>query len=246
MRTKQIWILTLFPEYFEAYKTVGVIGKALSGEREDGIHFEFNLINIRSFSDNNYKSVDDYAYGGGAGMVMRADILANALLKGTNYSKETHHVVFPSPRGRIWNNDCAKDFAKNYLGKNSEEKDIVFICGRYEGIDERFLENYVNEYYSLGDFILSGGEVATMAMLDSALRFVDGILGNRESNVEESFQSGLLEHPQYTKPREFEGKEVPKVLISGHHKNIETYKQNERERLTKELRPDLWEQYKSE
>lgn len=141
MKNKNIWILTLFPDYFDAYQSVGVIGKALSGEREDGVHFNFNIINIRDYSTNNYKSVDDYAFGGGAGMVMRADILANALVEGTNFKKETHHVIFPSPRGKVWNNDIAKSFAKENLGKESNDKEIVFICGRYEGIDERFLEN---------------------------------------------------------------------------------------------------------
>ncbi|MCB9093142.1 MAG: tRNA (guanosine(37)-N1)-methyltransferase TrmD, partial [Halobacteriovoraceae bacterium] len=241
MRVKKIWILTLFPEYFHAFQSCGVIGKALAGERSEELDLELKLINIRDFSDNNYKSVDDYPFGGGAGMVLRADVLQRALqsiLEVGNYQREDLHVVFPSPRGKVWNNVWAREFADEYIGLHSCEKDLVFICGRYEGIDERFVEKYVDTHISLGDFILSGGELATMCILDSTLRFVEGILGNRSSHQEESFQDGLLEHPQYTKPRVFEDREVPSVLLSGHHKKMEEFKKTERLRLTQKYRPD--------
>ena len=164
-------------------------------------------------------------------MVMRADVLKEALMKGIveegNYGedfKNKLHVVFPGPRGKTWDNSYCKDFAKRFSTEGS--KDLVFICGRYEGIDERFLNLYVDEQISLGDFILTGGEIPTMAIIDSALRFFSGVLGNKESSEQESFQSNSLEHPQYTRPEIVEGMKVPEVLLSGHHKNIAEWKKN--------------------
>jgi len=145
--------------------------------------------------------------------------------------------VFPSPRGNTWDNSYCKEFAKRFSVEDS--KDLVFICGRYEGIDERFIDLYIDEQISVGDFILSGGEIPTMAIIDSFMRFFKGVLGNKESSFSESFENNLLEHSQYTRPPIFEGKEVPPVLISGHHQNIEKYKKEESIRITKLHRPDL-------
>jgi tRNA (guanine37-N1)-methyltransferase len=240
---KRIWILTLFPEYFGPLLSCGIAGSALRGERSEGeLKFEVRCVNIRDYSTTKYKSVDDSPFGGGPGMVMRADILKQALMKGVveagGYeTRELLHVIYTSPRGKVWNNKVARDFGTRLLGGG--DKDLVFIAGRYEGIDERFLETYVNEFYSLGDFVLTGGELAIMTMLDSAIRFVDGILGNKLSSMEDSFEDGLLEYPQYTKPREFEGKDVPEVLLEGHHKKIQEWQKNQKILMTEKYRPDL-------
>lgn len=240
---KRIWILTLFPEFFEPLLSCGIAGQALRGERSsEEFKFEVNFINIRDYSTTKYRSVDDSPYGGGPGMVMRADILKDALMKGVvenqGYeSLEDLHVIYTSPRGRVWNNQLAREFGTQVL--SSSEKDVVFICGRYEGVDERFLEKYVNAFYSIGDFVLTGGEIAVMTILDSAIRFVPGILGNKLSSEADSFEDGLIEHPQYTKPQVFEGMEVPEVLLNGHHKKIQEWQKEEKIRLTRKHRPDL-------
>jgi tRNA (guanine37-N1)-methyltransferase len=239
---KRIWILTLFPEYFKPLLECGISGSAFRGERSDLIKFEMKFINIRDYSTTKYKSVDDSPFGGGPGMVMRADILRDALVKGVQeagqYSSlEDLHVVYTSPRGRVWSNKVAREFGTQVLSHPT--KDLVFICGRYEGVDERFLQKYVNEFYSIGDFVLTGGELAVMTMLDSSVRFVPGILGNKLSSEYDSFEDGLIEYPQYTKPQVFEEMQVPDVLLSGHHKNIEVWQKEQKVLMTKKLRPDL-------
>ncbi len=239
---KKIWIITLFPNYFDSLIQFGITGSALRGERGAGI--ELQTVQLRDFTPRDYKGVDDSPYGGGAGMVIRADVLKEALLKGVieaggygeNY-KERLHVVFPGPRGKTWSNSYCKNFSKIFNDQSS--KDLVFICGRYEGIDERFLNLYVDEQISIGDYILTGGEIPTMAIIDSSLRFIKGVLGNKESSTNESFQSNLLEHPQYTRPKNFEGQEVPEILLSGNHQKIEKYQKEESLRITKQFRPDL-------
>lgn len=239
---KRIFILTVFPEYFRPLIDCGIAGSALRGDRSsDDFKFEVHLINIRDFSKTNYKSVDDSPYGGGPGMVMRADILRDALVEGVMtpfaISRENLQVIYTSPRGEVWNNKVAREFALNTL--SHPHKDIVFIAGRYEGVDERFLEAYVDAYYSLGDFVLTGGELAIMTMLDSSVRFVPGILGNKLSSQMDSFEDGLIEHPQYTRPAEFEGMSVPEVLMNGNHKKIEEWQKSEKVRLTQKHRPNL-------
>jgi tRNA (guanine37-N1)-methyltransferase len=241
---KKIWIITLFPDYFDPLINFGITGSALRGER--GNKIEIKTVQLRNFTPRDYKGVDDSPYGGGAGMVMRADVLKEALLNGViapgEYGedwREKLHVVFPGPRGKTWDNSYCKNFAARF--STEDAKDLVFICGRYEGIDERFLSLYVNELISLGDFILTGGEIAVMAIIDSSLRFFKGVLGNKESSEQESFQSNTLEHPQYTRPKVFDGLEVPEILLSGHHLNIEKYQREESLRITKLHRPDLLE-----
>lgn len=237
---RRIWILTLFPEYFKPMLECGISGQALRGERAESMKLETKFVNIRDYATTKYKSVDDSPFGGGPGMVMRADILRDALLKGVveagGYSsREELTVIYTSPRGRVWDNKVAREFGT----KTIPGKDLVFICGRYEGVDERFLEKYVNEYYSIGDYVLTGGEIAVMTILDSAVRFVPGILGNKLSSEYDSFEDGLIEFPQYTKPQDFDGMPVPDVLLSGHHKNIEKWQREEKLRMTKIWRPDL-------
>lgn len=240
MILRRVWILTLFPEYFKPLLECGISGSAFRGERADTLKFEMKFVNIRDYATTKYKSVDDSPFGGGPGMVMRADILRDALLKGVveagdykDLSELT--VVYTSPRGKVWTNKVAREFGMTTLS----EKDVVFVCGRYEGIDERFIEKYVNEYYSIGDYVLTGGELAVMTMLDSSVRFVPGILGNKLSSEYDSFEDGLLEFPQYTKPQEFESMSVPEVLLSGHHKKIEEWQKEQKLLMTKKHRPDL-------
>jgi tRNA (guanine37-N1)-methyltransferase len=240
---KRIWILTLFPEFFKPLLECGIAGQALRGERGQGeFGLELITVNIRDYAQNKYKSVDDSPYGGGPGMVMRADILRDALLQGVvaagaYASLDDLQVIYTSPRGRVWNNLLAREFGTQNLSASSQ--DLVFICGRYEGVDERFLEKYVQAYYSLGDYVLTGGELAVMVMLDSAVRFVPGILGNKLSSTSDSFEDGLIEYPQYTKPREFEGLEVPPVLLEGHHQKILQWQEEQKREMTRRFRPDL-------
>ena len=239
---RKIWVLTLFPEYFKPFLECGIAGSAFRGERSDGdFKFEVHFVNIRDYSTTKYKSVDDSPFGGGPGMVMRADILKEAILKGVveagGYEgREKLHVVYTSPRGKVWTNTVAREFGSKIL---AGEKDLVFVCGRYEGIDERFLETYVDDFYSIGDYVLTGGEIPVMAILDSAVRFVPGILGNKLSAADDSFEDGLIEFPQYTKPREFDGKDVPAVLLEGHHKKIGEWQKEQKLAMTKKWRPDL-------
>ncbi len=239
---KKIWIITLFPNYFDPLINFGITGAALRGER--GLDLQIQTVQLRNYTPKDFKGVDDSPFGGGAGMVMRADVLKEALLKGVveegGYGedyKSKLHVIFPGPRGKTWDNSYCKEFAGRF--SRADSKDLVFICGRYEGIDERFLSQYVDEQISVGDYILTGGEIPTMAIIDSSLRFFNGVLGNIDSISEESFQANLLEHPQYTKPRVFDGIEVPEILLSGHHQKIQKYQKEESLRLTKIHRPDL-------
>ncbi|WP_417335213.1 tRNA (guanosine(37)-N1)-methyltransferase TrmD [Halobacteriovorax marinus] len=241
---KKIWIITMFPNFFTPLKEVGVVGQVFQGLRGDKIDLE--TVYIPDYSERGFKGVDSAPYGGGPGMVMRADILKNALVEGVikkgNYSeenfKEELSIVFTAPRGKVWSNEACKSFAKNYFASDSA-KDLVFICGRYEGIDERFIEKYIDEVYCIGDYVLSGGEIAVMAIIDSAMRFSEGALGNSESALKDSFEQDLLEHPQYTRPAVFDGMEVPAVLSSGDHKKIEKWKHDKKVEMTKLWRPNL-------
>lgn len=241
----KIWTISLHPEFFQPLKNCGVAGSALRSER--GVEFELHNLQLRDFAYDKHHTVDDSPYGGGPGMVMKADVLKNALLDGVvkagGYDDVKQlHVVYTSPRGGLWGHEKAVKLAETYWGEDAT-KDLVFICGRFEGVDERFLEAYVNEHICLGDFVLTGGEIAVMAILDSALRFVPGALGNKLSAQEESFSAGLLEFPQYTKPRDFEGKGVPEVLLSGHHSKIEEFKLEKQKEMTKKTRPELWQKW---
>ena len=243
MRKHRIWILTLSPSFYGPFLETGVVGKALRGERARRA-FELISVPLGEYSPKGYKGVDDSPYGGGQGMVMRADVLKEALLQGVvaagGYGEDWREelaVIFPSPRGRVWKTEDAKSFSRDFWGETP--KDLVFICGRYEGIDQRFIDSWVDREISLGDFILSNGDIATLAILDSAMRFVPGVVGNSASVGEESFEEGLLEHALYTRPAVFEGVGIPSILLSGHHEEIRQYRRAERERLTREHRPDL-------
>ena len=243
MKKHRIWILTLTPDFYTPFLETGVVGKALRGER--GVKsFELSCVYLGDYSPKGYKGVDDAPYGGGQGMVMRADVLRDALLQGViaegGYGdswRDSLEVILPSPRGRVWKSGYAKEFVQDCWGER--EKDLVFVCGRYEGLDQRFIDSYVDREISLGDFILSNGDIATMGILDSALRLVPGVVGNMASIGDESFEKGLLEHSLYTRPPLFEGQAVPLVLLSGNHGEIGLYRRSESERVTAQRRPDI-------
>ena len=220
----KINILTLFPEMFDIFNH-SIIGKAKS----NGI-VKIDAINIRDFTLNKHKKVDDYPYGGGAGMVMTPQPLVDAIrnTKAINKGK----VVFLGPRGKTFNQEMAK--------KLSKEDELIFVCGHYEGIDERVYK-YIDIEISLGDFILTGGEMAAIPVIDSILRLKSGVLGKEESYEDESFSEGLLEYPQYTRPEEFEGDKVPEILLSGHHENIRKWRRAKSLLITKERRKDLYD-----
>ncbi|GAB6149836.1 tRNA (guanosine(37)-N1)-methyltransferase TrmD [Clostridium novyi] len=221
----KIDILTLFPEMFDIFNH-SIIGRAI----DKGI-LKIQSHNIRDYSTNKHKKVDDYPYGGGAGMVMTPQPIVDSIkdLKTNNKGK----VIFLGPRGKTFNQEIAKTLSK--------EKELIFICGHYEGIDERVYK-YIDEEISLGDFVLTGGEMACIPVVDSICRLVPGVLSSSESYMEESFYNGLLEYPQYTRPECFEGENVPKVLLSGHHDNIRKWRRYKSLTITKTRRPDLFKQ----
>ena len=220
-------VFTLYPEYFPGYLSKGLFGKS------KGKIWDLDIINIRDYATDKHKTVDDTPYGGGNGMVIKADVLSRSLDQNI---KEKEKIIYLSPRGKLFNHQYAK--------KLSNEKSINFICGHFEGIDERIIKSRGIEEVSIGDFILSGGEVATFVVIDAILRFIPGVLGNENSTEEESFENGLLEYPQYTKPQIWEDKGVPEVLLSGDHAKIKDWRLSQSEAITRDRRPDLWQKYK--
>lgn len=217
-------VLTLFPEMFEVFN-YSIINRA----KEKGI-LEINTVNIRDFTSNKHNKVDDYPYGGGAGMIMQAEPVYNAVESIKEKYGFKPYTILLSPRGKIYNQDTAKEL--------SNIKHIMLICGHYEGIDER-INPLIDTEISIGDFVLTGGELACMAIIDSVSRMVPGVLSTSESYMEESFYSGCLEYPQYTRPPEFNGLKVPDVLLSGHHENIRKWRRYQSLKLTLVRRPDL-------
>lgn len=238
---KKIWIVSLFPDFFNSLKGNGVIGRFFQSDDVD-----LECLYLGDYSAKSFKGVDEAPYGGGPGVVLRADVLEKAILdikEKRNFGddfKNKLKIIYTAPRGKVFNNTYAHELAEDF---SKGEKDLVFICGRYEGIDERFISQYVDEIYSLGDFVLSGGEVAVMTIIDSFSRFVPGVLGNADSANDDSFENGLIEGPQYTRPATFNGEEVPSVLTSGNHAKIEEFRLQKRLEFTKKLRPDLFDKY---
>ncbi len=220
-------ILTLFPEMFAPVLGASMLGRA----SEKGI-LNINTINIRDFSSNKHKKTDDTPFGGGAGMVMMAQPVFDAL---RSVGADKKRIIYMSPRGRRLNGELARELA--------QEDELVFLCGHYEGIDERIIDYWHPEEVSIGDYILTGGELGAMVVIDAMARFIPDVLGNDESVMEESVYSGLIEYPQYTKPREYEGLSVPEVLLSGNHKAISLWQLEKGCEITKERRTDLWEMY---
>ena len=216
-------VLTLFPEMFECLQE-SIIGRAMEKDL-----IQINLINIRDFSKDKHKKVDDTPYGGGAGMVIRPDVVYDAY---QSIQDKKAKVIYLSPQGQVLNQNKVKEL--------STEEHLILLCGHYEGIDQRVLDEIVDEEISIGDYVLTGGELPAMVLIDSVSRYVTGVL-NEDSTKEESFSNKLLEYPQYTRPEEFRGKKVPEVLISGHHKNIKEWREEKSLEVTKNKRPDLLE-----
>lgn len=223
-------ILTLFPEMFPGPLGLSVAGNALKKNL-----WNLETINIRDFGAGKHKTVDDEVYGGGNGMLMRADVLANSIDHATKDFKN-YRLIYPSPRGKRLDSKLSQEL--------SLEKNIIILCGRFEGIDERVIDQYNPELISIGDYVLSGGEIAALTIMDSVVRLVPDVLSNQDTLKEESFsyyenESALLEYPQYTRPQKWKDMEVPEVLRSGNHKLIDEWRKNKSIELTKKLRPDL-------
>lgn len=227
---KPVWtarVLTLFPEMFPGPLDHSIAGKAL----EDGV-WALETVDFRDFASDKHRTVDDAPFGGGPSMVLRPDVV-DAALQATAGTRGP--VIYLSPKGRLLDQARVREIA--------QASAVTLLCGRYEGVDERVIEARGLEEVSLGDFVLSGGEPAAMALIDACVRLLPGVLGNVESLVEESFERGLLEYPHYTRPQDWRGRKVPETLLSGHHENIRAWRLAEAEKITRERRPDLWARY---
>lgn len=234
MKTMHINIFTIFPDIINDFCSKSLLGKALTNNK-----WKLNTINIRDYSTDKHGRVDDIPYGGGQGMVMKADVLGNCI---DNNCKENSKILYMSPRGKILNQEKIRELVKH--------KEISIICGRYEGIDQRVIDKYNIEEISVGDFVLMGGELPSLILIESLIRCVDGVIGNIQSQKEDSFGgtdnnifNNLLEYPLYTRPEVWQNMTVPDVLLSGHHKNIERWKIEKSVEITRERRPDLYEEY---
>jgi tRNA (guanine37-N1)-methyltransferase len=230
------YVMTLFPDMIQQGMNTSIVGRAI----EEGL-IELEVKNIRDYTENKHLKVDDYPYGGGAGMVMEAEPVYRCFEAICSEAGKRPRVVYLTPQGTVFSQSAAKNFA--------QEEEIVFLCGHYEGIDERVLEEIVTDYISIGDYVLTGGELPAMVLMDAVSRLVPGVLNNEESAETESFSDGLLEYPQYTRPAQILGKNVPSVLLSGHHAKIEVWRQEQSLKRTQERRPDLyrkWQEKKSE
>lgn len=219
----KIDILTLFPEFFSPLLNWSIIGRAYEENK-----VEINSINIRDFSKNKHKKVDDYPFGGGSGMVMKPEPIFDAI---NSVQKCNSRTIYLSPQGKRFDQKLANELAK--------EEHLILLCGHYEGIDNRIIDNYVDEEVSIGDFVLTGGEIPAMILIDAIVRLLPGVLRSDESYMDESHYKGLLEYPQYTRPREFNGHLVPEVLLSGNHQKIEQWRKEESLKSTFIKRPDL-------
>jgi tRNA (guanine37-N1)-methyltransferase len=221
-------IFTLYPELFPGPLGIGLYKKALEKKL-----WSLEVVNIRDYSANKHKTVDDTPFGGGSGMLMRADVIANSLDK--NISDKAEPIIYLSPKGKKFD----QTYAKKILNKN-----INIICGHFEGVDERLLETRNIEEISVGDFVLSGGEIGALVIIDSIVRLIPGVLGNSNSLKDETFERNLLEYPQYTKPQKWEKKDIPEVLLTGDHAKIKDWRLDQSEDITRRRRPDLWSKYK--
>ena len=227
----KVKIITLFPESFP-----GVLGGSLTGKALNEGLWSLETIELRGYGIGKHKDVDSPPAGGGAGMVMKADVVGAALedaRRGTPVDPTAWPVIYLSPRGKPLTQEMAHGFAT--------AQGMTLLCGRFEGVDERVLEEYNVQEVSIGDFVLTGGEIAAQALIDATVRLLPNVLGNDESAVDESFSDGLLEHPQYTKPAQWRGRKIPDVLLSGHHGNVDKWRIEQSEKITRERRPDLWD-----
>ena len=225
-------VITLLPDAFP-----GVLGESLTGRALQAGLWQLETIDLRAFGRGRHRNVDDTPAGGGAGMVLRADVLGPAIEQAMAGATPDWPLIYLSPRGRRMDQALMRRLARG--------DGVTLICGRFEGVDERVLEHYRVEEVSLGDFVMTGGEIAAQALIDATVRLLPGVLGNAASAEEESFSAGLLEHPQYTRPAEWKGRTIPEVLMSGHHGRIAAWRRAEAERITRERRPDLWAAYQA-
>jgi len=223
----QARIVTLFPDMFP-----GILGGSLTGKALHDGKWQLHTHDLRAHGLTKHRNVDDTPYGGGAGMVLRADVVGPAIEEASAHARGRWPILYMSPRGRRFDQAMARDLATC--------SGVTMLCGRFEGVDERVIEHYGITEVSLGDFVMTGGELAAQAMIDATVRLLPGVLGNADSTVEESHSNGLLEHPQYTKPAQWQGRDVPPVLMSGNHAEIAKWREAQAEALTRERRPDLW------
>lgn len=221
-------ILTIFPEYFETFVNHSIIGRAVANEI-----IAINPVNIRDFSLNKHKSTDDVPYGGGSGMLMTVQPVIDAYKSISCNRDKKSKVIYLSPQGRLLTQEIAQEL--------STEENLILLCGNYEGIDERIIDSIVDEEISIGDYVLTGGELAAAVLIDCVARLIPGVLGDDESSVDESHSNYLLEYPQYTRPAIYDGMEVPEILLSGHHANIEKWRHDQSLLRTYNKRPDLYE-----
>ena len=231
---KQIAIITTVPDVIHT-----IIDNSILRQAKDHDVVTFHVIDVREFGKGNYRQIDDTPFGGGSGMVMMAEPLLMAIdfaHKRIGDLENETHVLLPAPQGSIWNHDCALE--------NTKDENLIVICGRYKGIDQRVIDKYVTHEYSLGDFVVSNGELTAMIMVDSIVRLIPGVLNSIQSALTDSFARDLLDHPHYTRPREIDGMSVPEVLLGGNHKNIQSWRQEKSEERTREKRPDLWKKYR--
>ena len=228
---KKIAIITPVPEMVHAIIEQSMLRKAASEKVA-----EYNVFDLREFGKGNYRQIDDTPFGGGSGMVMMAEPLMAAIEFAMEWMGDNDvRIVCPSPQGKTWNHKSAETF--------SDHEKTIFICGHYKGIDQRVIEKYVTDEFSIGDFVVTRGEIPAMIMIDSMVRLIPGVLNSRESAETDTFYGDLLDNPYFTKPRKVDGMPVPEVLLNGHHKEIEDWRQSQREFITKEKRPDLWRRY---
>jgi tRNA (guanine37-N1)-methyltransferase len=223
-------VLTLLPDAFP-----GILGESLLGRALKDDEWQLQVTDLRRFGIGKHRNVDETPAGGGAGMVLRADVLEQALREVRSGARGNMPLIYLSPRGR--------PMTQSLMQKLSQADGVTLLCGRFEGIDERVIEHFDMIEVSLGDFVMTGGEIAAMALIDATVRLIPRVLGNQASTEEESFSDGLLEHPHYTKPADWHGRMIPDVLLSGHHAKITDWRREQAERLTKERRPDLWRAY---
>ena len=228
---KKIAIITPVPEMVHAIIEQSMLRKAAAEKV-----VEYNVFDLREFGKGNYRQIDDTPFGGGSGMVMMAEPLMAAVEFAMEWMGDNDvRIVCPSPQGKTWNHKSAETF--------SDHEKTIFICGHYKGIDQRVIEKYVTDEFSIGDFVVTSGEIPAMIMIDSMVRLIPGVLNSRESAETDTFYGDLLDNPHFTKPRKVDGMPVPEVLLNGHHKEIEDWRQSQREFITQEKRPDLWRKY---